>query len=190
MNLFKRILLLTILFFTIISCSTLKKKYNISSELSKKELQELGYVSLFKKYKYNYPVLIPYLYNNSNDNFIEFQGDFYNIRLANNDDLNILCNYDEKSEENNIIRCMIRKSSTSKIDFKNHTISMKSSRNGVIELKKVLNQSGSYVTHPALLFYKKIAIEKPMDIVKKIKNDTITITINNQVFEFISPEFD
>jgi hypothetical protein len=186
----KKPYLLIILFLTIISCSSIKKNNNVSPELSQKELRKLGIVSLTKHYKSRYPKLIPYLFSNNKNTFIETQGDFYNVRLANKDNLNILCNYHEKLEKKNIIRCMIRKSNTSKIDFENSIITVTSTRNGIIELDKKMNETGSYLTHPALLFLKTIPVKKSRDIINKIKKDTIIIKINNQKFEFISPELE
>ena len=45
-------------------------------------------------------------------------------------------------------------------------------------------------SHPWILFIKEIQLDRASDIIQKIENDTITITINGEMFEFISPKFD
>jgi hypothetical protein len=184
MKIVKRITILIIILFSISNCSTTKKRL----ELSKEELKNLNYISLHKKYKFMYPKLFPYLYNNSKNNFSYLIGDFYNVKLSNGDNLNLLCNLHNKKKNNNSIKCMIRKTSTSKIDLFKSNISIKSSKNGEFTKKTLLNKNRSFITHPAIEFIKELNVEKPKDIINKIRNDTIIITINNQIFEFISPE--
>ena len=194
MKIEKKIIILIVILFSLSNCSTKKNILELSrkelrkQELSYKELKKRNYISLHKSYKFMYPKLFPYLYNNSNNNFNFLAGDFYNANLNNGDNLNLLCNLHNRKREKTSVKCMIRKSSTSKIDLLKSIISIKSSRNGSFTKKTLLNKKGSFITHPAIEFIKELNVKKEIDIISIIQNDTITITINNQIFEFISPE--
>ena len=57
-----------------------RTKMKITSEITMEVLTKKGIVARFPKYKKLYPTLLPYLFYNNNNTFIELQGDFFNLK--------------------------------------------------------------------------------------------------------------
>ncbi|MBL4568175.1 MAG: hypothetical protein JKY69_00335 [Flavobacteriaceae bacterium] len=185
----KKISLMLLIMLLINACTTPKKSITTSQkdspELTSNELKKLEYIAPIKKYKSRYIEWIPYLYNNVKGDYNKRISDFYNIKVKGFSNLNMTCSYYENAEKRNVLRVMLRKSSTSKNNIFKSNIHVVSKKHG--KLSEYQRKGG---THPWILFIKEIQLDKANDIIHKIKNDTITITINGEQFEFISPEFD
>lgn len=163
--------------------------YIIKPELSKRKLKERGLVSLSKGYKSRYYSYIPYLLSNVNDEYLEKQSDYYNIKVDTFDNLNMVCAYHNINRFGPSLSCGISTTNTTKNELKKATILAKSSSLGSLKIHTIIVDS--IHSYPIRIGFKKeVSIQNPSDILKLIKNDTITITINNQNFFFVSPEFD
>lgn len=175
----------------IFNCSTNKgidnteKNVHYDKELSKEKLDEYSIIPINYSYKKTYYRLIPYLYNNERNDFWKINGDFYNIKVKDFYNLYMSCEYWENSNPKNKLRVYLRISNTTKGSFSNSAIGVHSRNFGVFDPGKLTRNP-----YTSLEFSKIIEITRADDILKKIKNDTITVFINNEKFEFISPEID
>lgn len=131
--------------------------------------------------------MITYSFNNSHKDFIKIWGDFMNVKYQAISDLNIACTYSRSfGNLKNVITVEVRMSSSSKWKTDNYKIKAVSSKFG--EFIKVENFQFENRKYPYSHFYiKELQLDQKLDVLKMIKNDTVTLYVENQKYEFISP---
>jgi hypothetical protein len=184
-------LLLLILFS---SCSsnykTFKPKREIKPEIPIKILNKKGIVAHSKKYKSQYPRLLPYLLYNENNVFNNFKGDFMNVKNNEVSNINLMVEYvREYFNYKNSLIVLIAKSDNSIGSLKRIPISVKSSKYGDFS-KTYLRDDEIDRSQQRILFTRQIHINNDFDILDKIYGDVITVTIGEQKYNFLNPEFE
>jgi len=131
--------------------------------------------------------MIDYSYNNLRDDFNGIGGDYINVKYQYISNLSIACTFYSKYDElKNIIAIDVRASPSSKWKTDNYKIKAVSSKFG--EFSKVENFQFENRKYPYPHFYiKELQLDKKLDVLKLIKNDTVTLYVENQKYEFISP---
>jgi hypothetical protein len=121
----------------IYSCGSSSDKIQRPSfepEKSIEELLRLKLVSINDHYKSEYFRLIPYLFNNNNDNFLKINGDFYNLKYGNSSHYNIIpAYYNEYGKYRNAITVLIRKSDPNKPFIDEGLVAVISSEYGIFD---------------------------------------------------------
>lgn len=120
---------------------------------------------------------IPYSYHNVQQNFIGYDGDYMKIRLNDTINLRMVCAYN-----NTILSLSV---SSDDLSLKDLEINVNSSKNG--ELKRQ-EQTERQLKYNSVSFSKGFLLKAKSDIISKVKNDTITVSIDTNKFEFISPK--
>ncbi|NNJ89006.1 MAG: hypothetical protein HKP53_06360 [Eudoraea sp.] len=131
--------------------------------------------------------MITYSYNNIRNDFNKMWGDFMNVKYQAISNLNVACVYYRSfGNLKNVITIEVRKSPTSKWKTDTYKIKAVSSKYGEfnkIEEIQVENRKYSY-PH---LYIKELQFDEKWDVLNLIKNDTVTLFVENQNYEFISP---
>ena len=184
-------LLLLILFS---SCSsnykTFKPKREIKPEIPIKILNKKGIVAHSKKYKSQYPRLLPYLLYNENNVFNNFKGDFMNVKNNEVSNINLMVEYvREYGNYKNSLIVLIAKWDNTIGSLKRIPISVKSSKYGDFS-KTYLRDDEIDRSQQRILFTRQIHINNDFDILDKIYSDVITVTIGEQKYNFLNPEFE
>lgn len=187
----KHLLHLIFILLLVASCSSTSKlqKPEIESEIESTKLNANGIVAINPKYKQTYYKLLPYLFLNEGGTFNEIQGDFYNVKFNSNSNLNITPGFwsDYGTHQNSFI-VLIAMSATSTLALKNIPITVESSKHGVFEREKLIGNDKINKAQQRVLFVKKLELENRFDILNKINDDVITVTIGGQVYIFLNPE--
>jgi hypothetical protein len=165
----------------------------ISPEISQTKLNQHKIVSFNPNYKGSYFRLLPYLYNNSNNTFNQIQGDYYNIDLHIHSSVNIMPGYFREygkyRELKNVLVVQIMMGYPSKFSLNSLPISVSSSKHGYFKRNELYDLQINHIQQEAL-YVKKLEIANEYDVLEKVRNDTITVTIGGQVFEFLNPEIE
>jgi hypothetical protein len=164
----------------------------ISPEISQTKLNQHKIVS-YGQYKGNYFKVLPYLYNNSNNTFNEIQGDYYNIDLHIHSSVLIMPGYfreyGKSKELKNVLVVQIMMGYPSKFSLNSLPISVSSSKHGYFKRNELYDLKINHIQQQAL-YVKELEIANEYDVLEKVRNDTITVTIGGQVFEFLNPEIE
>lgn len=182
--------LIVIILLVVFSCGSTESlsKPKITKELSLKELKQRNLVPTSYPYKKNYTRIMSYLFNNNRNNFIEIKGDFKNVKYGNDSAYNIMVGYWEKyGQYTTSLIVMVRTSDNSKESIKNKMVKVSSSRFGDL-LEVPTKTTQSYQDYPPVLFIRKIDIPSKDNIIDMLKEDKITITIDDESYEFLNPE--
>jgi hypothetical protein len=163
---------------------------DIKPEINPKILNEKGIVGYNANYKKNYFRLLPYFFYNGNGTFNEILGDSYNVDYLIDYDINIMPGFwSEYGEYKNVLLVLISKANSKNLQLKNIPISVKSSKHGMFEAGD-LTKSGFNENQQGVLFIKKLELQNKYDILNKIYDDVITVTIGGQIYKFLNPEID
>lgn len=164
-------------------------KLFVSPELSPVELKQRQLVAINKSYKFTYPRLIPYLFLNEKNRFNEIMGDFFNIQYNQTSNYNFSVGYWERyGDAKNLLLIQIRSSYTSKKSVLEKNIRVWSSSFG--DILPVNSGDQSYYTYPSQTFAHLLPVKSKYDIIPLLKKDTITVYIEEEPYQFISPEID
>ena len=147
--------------FIIISCAPIQR--------DKKLIQSAN----FDKTNLNF---IPYFFDNSENNFLKYEGDFLRIKYQDSLYIDMLCYY-----TNN---CLFLNIESNKVDLNELKIKVISKNNGVLIKKSHLNFQNENTK--SLLFFKDFGLIEKKYRVNLIKNDTIKIQLSNKEYEFLS----
>ncbi|MFK8059306.1 MAG: hypothetical protein AB8B78_04360 [Polaribacter sp.] len=129
-------------------------------------------------------VVADYTFVNSNNNYNKIIGDFKNINYKDSN-YNFMVKYLKKiNNQFRVIVVLISEEKNSKQPLITKTISVSSKKFGVFKSTK---QKRSMNTYDYKYFFKKIKRQKDNELINYLKNDTITISINNEKFLFTSP---
>lgn len=187
-----RLLIFTISLLFLTACSSSSKiiKPEFKPEFSIDILSKKGIAAIYPDYKKNYFKVFPYLFYNEQNTFNEIQGDFYNVTYKINDNLNILTGYQRRYRKyKNVLIVLIALSDSSKLPLNKLPISVESSKHGSFTKSK-LGYSAYNQKQQRVLFIKKLALKNKYDILNKIYDDVITVTIGGQVYTFLNPELE
>lgn len=129
--------------------------------------------------------LIPYSFNNKHNDFLRYDGDYMKINFKDSLDINMICYYIFNRSE----LSFSLGSKNNNISLDNLDIKVSSSKHGSLDLKisssKIKSSSKKYLT-----FSKTIYLGHPNNVFYRIKNDTVSVYIDDQKFEFLSPKTD
>lgn len=131
--------------------------------------------------------MITYSYDNSQMNFIKMLGDYMNVKYQLISDLNLACTYYASyGNLKNVITVEVRLSHSSKWKTDTYDIKAVSSKNGeLIKVNDLQHENrGNNFPH---FYAKELDLVNKRDVLEKIKNDTITLFVENQKYVFISP---
>ena len=175
----------------LISCASgvAVSKPIINPEIAIEELHKKGIVPMRKRYKKPYFDIMHYLLYNENDVFNSIGGDFFNVKFKDNTNYNIMVGYWKKYEGfENAQVVLVSMSENSKIPLKDQEVVVNSSKHGTF--KKIdLNQKDYWnKTQQRILFINSISLQNEYEILKKIYDDVITVTISDQKYMFLNPE--
>ncbi len=163
---------------------------NIKPEIPIEILNKKGIVTHSRNYKSQYPRLLPYLLYNENNVFNNFAGDFVNVKNDELSNLNLMVEYDrEFGNYKNSLIVLIAKSDNSIGSLQKIPISVKSSKYGNFS-KAYLKDDKINKSQQRILFVRKIKINNDFDILDKVYDDVITVTIGEQNYNFLNPEFE
>lgn len=188
-----RFLTSVIIILTLISCSTGSKinKPETNPEIPTPILKDNGIVTIIPNYKSRYFRSMPYLLKNKHGIYNQIQGDFYNVKFNTNSNLNISAGYwNRYGPHKNSLTVLIAMTGTSTIPIKNIPIVVKSKKHGIFEKTTTITNSDIDRIQQRVLFVKPLELENPYDILNKIHDDVITVTVGGQVYEFINPELE
>ncbi len=175
----------------VLSCSSSSKllRPQIQPEIPIAELCSKGILPFNTNYKKSYYKILPYLFFNEGGTFIKIHGDFYNLKFNSNSDINIMPGFwsDYGSHQNSLI-VLVSLSETSKLPLKDIPISVESSKHGTFEKEKLIGNQGINRVQQRILFVKKLELENEYDVLNKINDDVITVTIGGQIYKFLNPE--
>ncbi|NNC49564.1 MAG: hypothetical protein HKO01_03415 [Flaviramulus sp.] len=146
-------------------------------------------VAINNKSKRRYFELVPFHFNNNGQNYNGNKGDFFNIKVKRFNTLNMSCSFwAEHGDKKNVLRVLIRLAGDSDRKLTESTISAYSSKVGqLVPIKTNFPDTGPYA---AFCLVKKLDIDKPEEMVNILKNDVVTVQIDDQLFEFVAPDFD
>ena len=168
--------------------SSPSKSRKFAREIPRRKLNQRGIAVINKNYKSNYPSILPYLLYNEDGIFNRIQGDFYNVKNNQTSNLNIMVGYFKKyTDYKNSLIVLIAKSSSSEGSLQPVSIVVKSTRYGIMKLGE-LRKSKINLEQERRVYFKEINLENDFDILDKIKDDVITLTIGNQTYTFLNPE--
>lgn len=147
--------------FIIISCATIQS--------DKKLIQS----AVFDKTNLDF---IPYFFDNSENNFLKYEGDFLRIKYQDSLYVDMLCYYTNKGLFLNI--------ESNNVDLNELKIRVISKNNGVLIKKNQLSFQDDNTK--SLLFSKDFELIEKKHRVSLIKNDTIKIQLHNKEYQFLS----
>lgn len=192
----KRIIYLSILLTLFSNCSgsskisMSKNKVKVKPEISIKILNKNGIVAYNPNYKKNYPIILPYFLYNENNVFNDIRGDFINVKNNQIANLNLMVGYWKNyGYYKNTFIVLAAMSENSKGSLNEIPISVKSSKFGVFLKGKPKNNPFSKIQQ-RILFTKEIEINNDFEIIDKIYDDVITVTIGDQNYKFLNPELE
>lgn len=155
-----------------------------------KQLQENNIIPPNNNYKSRYYSFLPYLYDNGNNDFISIRGDYYSAKHPKYRSINITCGFrKEYGELRNVLKSNIWINSRSKTDFNDLNIQVESSKHG--KMRPTLfkrNDSRNPDYNIEYIFHTEIAIDSSSQIIEKVKDDYITITVDGYKYEMLNPE--
>ncbi|RZS93633.1 hypothetical protein [Aquimarina brevivitae] len=173
-----------------ISCGVKPKqaKPAYNNELSQEQLLAKGIVPISAKYKNSYFRVFPYLFYNKGNAFNSIAGDFFNVKYKTSN-FNIMVGFYKKYEGyENVQVVLVSMSENSKIPLKDQVLSATSSKHGDFSLVK-LDQKNYYIrTLQQVLLINPLVINNDADILDKLYDDVITVTISDQEYTFLNPE--
>lgn len=178
-----------VLFFACSSSSKIKRP-KIKREIPIEVLHERGIAPMHEKYKSNYFEVFSYFLYNKNDVFNEIQGDFFNVKYKEISNLNIMVAYFRKfGEKKQVLEVLLALTETSKLPLKDVPISVESSKHGSFISDEVSDDEINR-TQQRRSFIKELNLENKYDVVNKIKDDVITVTVDGQIYLFLNPELE
>lgn len=183
--------LLTFLSFTIIWFTKVSSqdKPNYLPEIPLEELYNRGIVPYNSSYKSNYYRIMPYLYYNSGNNFREIKGDFISLKHPIHEEVNLMVGFFSRyGNYRNVLQALIWVKSTNKEGLKNIEIEVQSSKHGQLQFTPRKQNPNRPKFSEDFLYTRQIKLNRPSDILEKIKDDVITITIDGQKYELLNPE--
>ena len=176
----------------ICSCSSSSKLIApvVKPEIPLDILNKKGIAVYSPKYKQYYFKLLTYLFYNRNDTFNEFNGDFINVKHGELSNLNVMVGYwSSYGQHKTSLIVLLSMTESSKSSLRNASITVNSSKHGVF-LKQDLINTRINNSQQRLLFVKKLILENEYDIINKVYDDVITITIGEQQYTFLNPELE
>ena len=175
----------------LISCASgvAVSKPVINPEIAIEELHKKGIVPISAGYKQSYFSVLPYLFVNEGDTFNIINGDCFNVKFGDNTNYNIKVGYWKKYEGfENVQVVLISMSENSKIPLKEQEVIVNSSKHGAFR-KVELNQKDYWnKTQQRILLINPIPLQNEYDILKKIYDDVITVSVSDQKYTFVNPE--
>ncbi len=187
------------IFFTIIFMVSLLLRCSSASKIAKPSydreipvniLGERGIVPINSHYKGMYPYLLSYLFYNENNTYNKIAGDFFNLKHSRIGQLNIMPGY--WKDFGDIKKCLIvliAMTDSSTASLKNVPTTVKSSKYGFLVKRKFDNPDEINISQQRQLFIKNLDVDNDWDILEKVEDDVITVTIGEQSYTFINPEF-
>jgi hypothetical protein len=162
-----------------------KKLYSIPTNLTSKE-DIIDKSSNFIRHPNSG---IHYLYNNKSDNFIKIKGDYFSTSHPKFKEINIIVGFQKKYRDfKNVLYTQIWVKSKEKVDLKKLIIQVKSSKFGEIKSTPIeRNSHRDPNLNTELMFKTEILLDNGKQVLEKIYNDNLTITINGYLYEFKSP---
>jgi hypothetical protein len=167
-----------------------ESKPEFKPEIPVEILNQRGIAYINSKYKRDYFEIMPYLFYNENNTFNGTQGDFYNVTYKNSSNLNIMVGYWEKyGDHKNVLVVFIALTDSSTLPLKGMPITVESSKHGKFINEKLRNTK-LYRVQQRVLFVKELQLENRYDILDKMIDDVITVTIDGEIYHFLNPELE
>ncbi|SDB23429.1 hypothetical protein SAMN03097699_0223 [Flavobacteriaceae bacterium MAR_2010_188] len=171
------------------SSSNLNKP-DYKKEIPINVLGERGIIPINSHYKGMYPYLLSYVFYNDNNSFNKIQGDFYNLKHSKSGQVNIMPGYwKEYGDIKKSFIVVIAMTDSSTASLKNLPTSVKSSKYGFLVQREFNKPNEFDIRQQRQLFIKNLDVENDWDILEKVEDDVITVTIGEQSYTFINPEF-
>ncbi len=186
-----RLRLLTFLSLTIFcfAHASAQNKPDYLPEIPLEELHNRGIVPGRSTYKSSYYRIMPYLYYNSGDNFIEVKGDLISLKHPVYDEVNLMVGFFSRyGKYKNMLLALIWVKSSDKELLKNIDIYVHSSKHGQLLLSPKKQNFHRPRFSKDFLYTRNIELDEPSDILEKIKDDVITIMVDGQKYELLNPE--
>ncbi|MDC6350096.1 hypothetical protein PP178_00910 [Zeaxanthinibacter sp. PT1] len=157
-------------------------------EIPTAQLNQRGIAAINPEYKRNYFTLLPYLFYNRDGSFNELQGDFYNLKYGASSNVNIMPGYwKDYGSYKNVLVVLIALSNSSTQPINNVPIKVVSSKNGAFKKGK-LGYSAHNKSQQRILFIRELNLMNQYDILEKVNDDVITVSIGEVDYEFLNPE--
>ncbi|WP_224491543.1 hypothetical protein [Robertkochia flava] len=166
------------------------KEAAFSPEIPLSTLNEKGIAAYRENYKSSYYDILPYLYYNEKGRFNGIQGDFYNLKFHPNSDLNVMPGFFGKiGKHRNALVVLISLSATSSLSLKDVPVSVSSLNHGEFSRSEELwGIAGVNKDQQRILFLKPLELQDKYDVLNKVKDDVITVTVDGEKYVFLNPE--
>lgn len=160
----------------------------VRPEIPLEILNENGLVVFQKDYKSRYPKFLPYFFLNQNNVFNGVRGDFVNVSHPTLKNINITVNYYESyGKYKNALTLLIALSETSKKHLSKTPILVKSENSGLFR-KVNLKHDRINRVQQRTLFVLELSLNNPLEIIEKVKDDFVTLTVGSEKYIFLNPE--
>ncbi len=184
----------TILFLVVVicSCSSSSKLIApvIKPEIPIDILSKKGIAAYSPKYKQYYFKFLTYLFYNKDDAYNSFEGDFVNVNHVKMSNLNIMAGYWSSYQQHKTsLVVLLTMTETSTFPLNELPITVISSKHGKFTTQ-TLNGNKFNDIQQRTLFIKKLILENEYDIINKVYDDVITITVGEQQYTFLNPELE
>lgn len=185
--------LLILVFVALISCGS-KRNTNIpkhSPEIPTEALRKKGIVPINDHYKSNYYRLLPYLYYNGRSDFKRIKGDYYSMLHPIHKEVNITAGFwQEYGKLSNVLITSVWVEGYSQEALDSLQIQVYSSKHGFLKLSPMKRNPNRHTLFEELFFTKNIELDERSDILDKIHDDVITVSVSGYKYELLNPELE
>jgi len=179
-------------FCALLSCSSQKINNNNSKyapEISSEILQEQQIVPINDHYKSNYYKLLPYLYYNGRSDFKRIKGDYYSMSHHIHKEVNIMAGFwDDYGGHKNVLVASVWVEGFNEEALDTLQIQVHSSKHGFLKITPKKRNPNRHTFFKELCFTKVIELEERADILNKINDDVIIVSVNGYKYELLTPE--
>lgn len=169
--------------FFLFSCNV-QKNINVQNHLpqiSTKKLLQNNIIPPNSHYKSRYYSMLPYLFYNG-------KGDYFSLKHPIYEEVNIMIGYwEELGEYRNILLAVVWVKSKTQYDLTNLDINVVSSKHGLM-IPKYRHRDRDSNFNNEIAYTVKIPLEYERQIIDKVNDDVVTITVNGYKYEMLNPE--
>ena len=174
------------------ACSPSKApvKAKTHHEIPIETLLSRGIVPYNAQYKSRYYDLLPYLFYNAGDDFIEIKGDYYSLKHPIHNQVNIMVGFwADYGKYKNVLLAYVWVNSPNQTAADTSSVQVSSSKHGLLlttPWKKSPYRTGF---RKELFFTKQIELAYKAEIIDKLYDDVITVTVDGHKYQLLNPEF-